>query len=225
MGNHPRTRMNRIQVRRALARNGNTIAVARQPGAGSFASSPRQPSPALRTPAVADRLRELAREEILIGQPVPPMPPGAFVRLTAQVTGSDAWARVYRSNGHHLSGTLKRQPQVAVIGDHDRSVHSPIQHVHEQVRGNVHVRSLFLEVLVRNYKPGVADETTAAVLHLNRPVRQSNHRLAPTVGCSQKPSPHPGNELSLLKMVDGAMGAQNLRTGCEAQGGLEEVAF
>lgn len=110
--------------------------------------APRPPragseSPSSRPPDAGHRLGQLARTEVTRREPVPPVTAGTLVSVTSQVSSGGRSARVYRSERDERSCMHCWQPEVAVVGDQDRSVDLAGMQVDEQTRSDVDIRSLF----------------------------------------------------------------------------------
>lgn len=122
-------------------------------------------SPSGRFSEGADGIGELTANKIGMLQLLPPMSPWALIRGTAKSTCQIVGRRVDGTNWDFVASETKRQLQIGIVRDHDRSLDCASEHIMKEMRCDVHIGPLLFslsdgrqEMIIRRSakrKPGV----------------------------------------------------------------------
>ena len=103
-------------------------------------------------------------QEFISGESVPPVSPGAFVGLPAQLARCVITSRVDDTDGDFCPRMFDCECKVGIVGHNHRRINNVFENVNQQVGGNIDVSAFFLLLLVR-------DEEVTRVFSQSRPRR------------------------------------------------------
>lgn len=99
----------------------------------------------MRSGEPTDLSRQLMGGIVVSSKSVPPVPAHTIATVSLQHVRERALCRVYQPDGHVMPRNLKGEPQVSVVGEHDRGIHVLCKDISDEVSCDIDVRTLLLE--------------------------------------------------------------------------------
>ena len=97
------------------------------------------------------------------------MPADSRTTVTSKIPCEMCSARIDHAHGNPPTNQTYGKLKITVVRYDDGRINSVLQDIRENVASHIHVRSLLLEVEVRNHEPRIRHRTILLIAYHDRP--------------------------------------------------------